>query len=139
MVPPSTTVEISFTENVQAGTGSISFMKVTTSEKLGTSTPVSDCMFSGTRMICDPVGDLEQNTVYSVKYDANAIKDAVGNTHGALATVGSSTTYMLKFTTIDVDYVSPKLVATSTGTSYAARRLYAQPQDPSNGAVNVAK
>ena len=30
MVAPSTTVEISFTETVQAGTGSISFMKVLT-------------------------------------------------------------------------------------------------------------
>jgi hypothetical protein len=127
MVPPISTVTIQFNENVQAGSGNINVGTV--------GVPVSDCTFSASTIVCDPAGDLGRNTLYSVSYSADAIKDSAGNT--VTSTIGS-TNSKLEFTTIDLDYMAPTMTSVG-GTSYAYRRLYSTPYDPKNAAVDVAK
>eukprot|EP00746_Dinoflagellata_sp_MGD_P074176 gnl/MRDRNA2_/MRDRNA2_29997_c0_seq1.p1 gnl/MRDRNA2_/MRDRNA2_29997_c0~~gnl/MRDRNA2_/MRDRNA2_29997_c0_seq1.p1 ORF type:complete len:2479 (-),score=415.20 gnl/MRDRNA2_/MRDRNA2_29997_c0_seq1:427-7653(-) len=132
MIPPSTTVSISFNEVVQAGVGTINLLAKGASDDVNI--PVSDCMFFNTEMVCDPPGNLDRNTRYSVSYLLNAVRDASDND---LFSRIDGTNTKLEFTTIDLDY-NPPMLAVATGKSFA-RRLQASPLDPTNGASTVAK
>jgi hypothetical protein len=132
MIPPSTTVRISFNEVVQAGVGTINLLGSGVSDDVNI--PVSDCTFESTNMVCDPPGHLDRNTIYSVTYLLNAVQDTSNNN---LFSRIDGTNTKLEFTTIDLDY-NPPMLAAATGKSFA-RRLEASPFDPTNGAATVAK
>jgi hypothetical protein len=66
MVAPSTTVQLTFTETVQAGTGTLSIGT--------TAVSASDCYYKDNTVTCKPDGDLELNTEYSVTYSAGLVK-----------------------------------------------------------------
>lgn len=121
MIPPSTSVAITFNENVQAGTGNINVGSV--------AVPVSSCFFSAATMSCKPASDLARNTQYSVTYAATAVKDLSNNN---AAVIDGSTT-KLKFSTIDEDREPPVLSAVSAGTHFS------EPMYPLSSATNVAK
>lgn len=102
MVPPSTTVQVLFNEDVQAGTGNINVG--------GTTVDVTSCCFVGNQMTCTPA-NLALDTAYSVNYAADAIKDLTGNT---AANIIDGSTNTMVFNTINIDY-TPTAAATVTG------------------------
>jgi hypothetical protein len=106
MVAPSTTVQLTFQEIVQAGTGTLS---------IGTATvAASDCYYQAQTVTCKPDGDLDMNTEYSVAYTGGLVKDAAGNSVAA-------STFVTDFTTINLDY-NPATPPTA-GTGYEPANL----------------
>lgn len=140
MVQPSTTVALTFSENVQAGSGHITFTGSipNSPSRFTTHAAVSDCIFYKSSMTCDPRGDLRRKTMYSVSYTGAAVKDQAGNTLRENFPLGRTSNSRLEFTTIDLDYEAPRLTRVG-GASFASRKLLAKPVDPFNQAETVAK
>eukprot|EP00746_Dinoflagellata_sp_MGD_P140420 gnl/MRDRNA2_/MRDRNA2_73673_c0_seq1.p1 gnl/MRDRNA2_/MRDRNA2_73673_c0~~gnl/MRDRNA2_/MRDRNA2_73673_c0_seq1.p1 ORF type:complete len:2528 (+),score=396.81 gnl/MRDRNA2_/MRDRNA2_73673_c0_seq1:280-7584(+) len=147
MVHPSTSIQITFNEVVQAGTGEITYTgwNLDGTDPLTQKVAVSACGFSATKMVCKPAADLLRKRKYEFSYPEDAVKDAVGNTMAQGTTIGN-TNSKLRFTTIDVDYTAPMLAAKS-GNSFAAEDAenqvgsqleFRKPFDPPDGALNVA-
>eukprot|EP00928_Gymnodinium_smaydae_P082863 TRINITY_DN6613_c1_g1_i3.p1 TRINITY_DN6613_c1_g1~~TRINITY_DN6613_c1_g1_i3.p1 ORF type:complete len:3740 (+),score=726.59 TRINITY_DN6613_c1_g1_i3:1432-12651(+) len=134
MVPLSATIQITFDEVAQAGSGSLTVSPQPDGEPL--EVPIHSCIFVERVMTCKLPETLKQNTKYAVRYDASAVLDFLGNE--ASNPLGSQTNF-LHFHTIDVDYQAPTLAGVQ-GMSFAERRrLLAMPSDPRTGAVDVAK
>jgi hypothetical protein len=108
MVAPSTTVQLTFTETVQAGTGTLSIG--------ATTVDASACYYQGMTVTCKPAGDLALDTEYSVTYSAGLVKDAAGN-----AIAAPAATFATDFTTININY-NPAALPTA-GTGYAPAAL----------------
>jgi hypothetical protein len=125
MIPPSTSIQFTFSEVVQAGTGNVAVGSV--------NIPVSSCDFAprGTSpsVTCKPSSLLARNTIYSVTYSGTAFKDVAGNDVQAI----DNSNTKLQFSTIDLDFHPPELATTSTGT------LVSEPYFPLNDAEDVAK
>eukprot|EP00746_Dinoflagellata_sp_MGD_P166558 gnl/MRDRNA2_/MRDRNA2_96532_c0_seq1.p1 gnl/MRDRNA2_/MRDRNA2_96532_c0~~gnl/MRDRNA2_/MRDRNA2_96532_c0_seq1.p1 ORF type:complete len:3796 (-),score=582.92 gnl/MRDRNA2_/MRDRNA2_96532_c0_seq1:173-9922(-) len=110
----STTLQVTFNEVVQAGTGSILF-ETTSTPKTTISAPVTDCFFQASVMVCDPPGYLDQNTEYKVSFLPQAVQDIYGSS--AATFLGGTTDH--KFTTLDLDVIPPLFSSDATKSLYA--------------------
>jgi hypothetical protein len=147
MVHPSTSIQVTFNEVVQAGTGDVTLTdwNLDDSDPFTQKVSVSHCGFSVRKMVCKSPADLQRKRKYEFSYSEVAVKDAVGNTMVKGATVGN-TNSKLQFTTIDFDYTEPALAA-QNGNSFAvvgtenqigSELEFSKPFDPPDGALNVA-
>lgn len=113
-INPADNIVLTFSENIQAGTGNITLVKgstvstgttttttTTTSTTSATNTVInitdsSQVSISQNKLIINPINDLESITNYSVKIDASAIKSAT-STARTFAGISDATT--LNFST----------------------------------------
>lgn len=94
-VPLASNIVLTFSENVQAGTGSIVISDGAGDTR---SIPVGDAQITiaGNVVTIDPATDLNQSTGYNVQIAATAFLDGAGNAYAGIAT-----TTELNFATLD--------------------------------------
>lgn len=96
-------IVLTFDEDIQKGTGSISLYSGTTfveSFDAATSTRLS---ISGNTLTLDPTANLSNNTEYRVNFDSGTVKDLAGNAY-----IGTST-YDFKTVADVADMIAPKV------------------------------
>ena len=118
-VPAGQDLTLTFSEAVQAGSGTITLRNTDTGQVIETIavTDASRVTFSGSTVTVNPTNDLPRNTNVAVRIDPGAILDAQGN---AFAGIGNDTDF--NFSTGDAETTAPTL----TGTT------------PADNAMNVA-
>jgi len=98
---------LTFTENIQAGTGNITLFK-SDGSSVQVFDVVSDVSISGSTITLNPTADLIANQSYYIQVDATAIEDLSSN---AFAGITDNTT--LNFAAV-ADTVAPTVTLTST-------------------------
>jgi len=98
---------LTFTENIQAGTGNITLLK-SDGSSVQVFDVVSDVSISGSTITLNPTADLIANQSYYIQVDATAIEDLSSN---AFAGITDNTT--LNFAAV-ADTVAPTVTLTST-------------------------
>ncbi len=86
-VAPNANLFLTFSENIQAGSGNILIRNATTGAIVQTIavTDTDQVRFSGNRATLNPVSDLAANTAYYIEIQPGAFKDMAGNAFVALA------------------------------------------------------
>lgn len=117
-VAATTDLEATFSETVQAGTGSITIKKTSDNSEVESFDVVTSTQltFSGTTVTINPTVNLVAGTEYYAQIDSTAIKDLAGNPYVGI--VDPDTTSW----SFSADSTAPTLVTTT----------------PSDGATNVA-
>jgi methionine-rich copper-binding protein CopC len=77
-------IELTFSEDVFAGSGNIVISSGTGDTRTISITDTSQVTISGTHVTINPTADLLPTTTYTVQVDAGALKDAAGNTHAGI-------------------------------------------------------
>ena len=103
---------LTFTENIQAGTGNITLFK-SDGSSVQVFDVVSDVSISGSTITLNPTADLIANQSYYIQVDATAIEDLSSN---AFAGITDNTT--LNFAAV-ADTVAPTVTLTSTASVFS--------------------
>lgn len=120
MLPPSTTIQLLFNEEVQSGAGVVELVPIDErSDASLIAIPAASCHFQGNAMTCKPPDGLDRITSYAVTYTDDAVMDSVGNI--APSALGNSTSRSLVFTVIDADFLAPVLLEVSGASGPLAR------------------
>lgn len=104
----NTNIVLTFNENLVAGTGSFTFVKVgDTGNNLVIPVEDAQVTISSNQVTINPTADLDNNQEYQVQYPAGILEDASGNGVAAVADASISfTTVASAFTPIDPSTVS---------------------------------
>lgn len=92
MLPPHWSLGITFSETVQAGSGSVT-LRTALGELVQTFATATDpgIRFTGSAMVIDPAADLLPGTAYQLAVAADAVVDLVGNAYTGSAGYGFTT------------------------------------------------
>ena len=78
-------LEITFNENIAAGTGDVKIYKASADSSPAQSVTVTSGMISGDTLTINPSSDLAQDTLYYVLIDSGAVEDTVGNSYAGIS------------------------------------------------------
>ena len=84
-VSASTNLTLGFSEQVQAGSGSVVIKRAGANERTISISDVNQVIFAGNKVLINPAEDLDANTAYTVEMAAGVVNDLSGNAYAGLS------------------------------------------------------